>query len=145
PGLRRAQKYAVRCGGCANHRMGLDDGILIKENHIAAAGSITAAVKAAEALNAGVTIEVEVERLDQLEEALAAGTGRILLDNFSLDAMRQAVALNAGRAKLEVSGNVDLDNIRAIAETGVDYISVGALTKHVRAVDLSMRITLVKE
>jgi nicotinate-nucleotide pyrophosphorylase (carboxylating) len=144
PGLRRAQKYAVRCGGCANHRMGLYDGILIKENHILAAGSITAAVQAAQALNAGVTIEVEVENLEQLQEALAAGVQRILLDNFTLAAMGEAVALNAGRAKLEVSGNVTLDNIRAIAATGVDYISVGALTKNVQAVDLSMRITLVR-
>ncbi|TAN48012.1 MAG: carboxylating nicotinate-nucleotide diphosphorylase [Methylococcaceae bacterium] len=144
PGLRQAQKYAVRCGGCANHRLGLYDGILIKENHILAAGSIAAAVQAALALNAGVMIEVEVETLAQLEQALAAGAPRILLDNFSLDAMRQAVALTAGRAKLEVSGNVDLSNVRSIAATGVDYVSVGALTKHVQAVDLSMRITLVK-
>lgn len=145
PGLRQAQKYAVRCGGCANHRLGLYDGILIKENHILAAGSIAAAVQAAVALNAGVMIEVEVENLAQLEQALAAGAPRILLDNFSLEAMRQAVVLTAGRARLEVSGNVDLSNIRSIAATGVDYVSVGALTKHVQAVDLSMRITLVKE
>lgn len=144
PGLRRAQKYAVRCGGCANHRMGLYDGILIKENHILAAGSVSAAVQAAQALNAGVAIEVEVENLAQLQEALAAGAQRILLDNFTLPAMGDAVALNAGRAKLEVSGNVSLDNVRAIADTGVDYVSVGALTKNVHAVDLSMRITLVE-
>lgn len=142
PGLRQAQKYAVRCGGCHNHRMGLDDGILIKENHILAAGSIEQAVEAARALNAGVLIEVEVENLEELELALAAGAERLLLDNFSLPMMLEAVARNASRAALEVSGNVDLATIRAIAETGVDYVSVGALTKHVRAVDLSMRITL---
>jgi nicotinate-nucleotide pyrophosphorylase (carboxylating) len=142
PGLRKAQKYAVRCGGCHNHRMGLYDGILIKENHILAAGSITLAVGAAQALRAGVPIEVEVESLDEMEQALAAGADRVLLDNFGLEAMRQAVALNAGRAQLEVSGNVSLETIRAIAETGVGFISVGALTKHVRAIDLSMRITL---
>jgi len=142
PGLRKAQKYAVRCGGCHNHRMGLYDGILIKENHILAAGSIARAVRAAQALGAGVPIEVEVENLDELQQALAAGADRLLLDNFSLELMREAVALNAGRAKLEVSGNVTLETIRAIAETGVDYISVGALTKNLRAVDLSMRITL---
>jgi len=143
PGLRAAQKYAVRCGGCQNHRMGLDDGILIKENHILAAGSIALAVETARALNAGVMIEVEVETLDELDQALAAGAERVLLDEFSLDMMREAVARNAGRAMLEVSGNVDLRTIRAIAETGVDYASVGALTKNVRAIDLSMRITLV--
>lgn len=142
PGLRAAQKYAVRCGGCQNHRMGLDDGILIKENHIAAAGSIANALAAARALEAGVMIEVEVETLDELDQALAAGAERILLDDFSLDMMREAVRRNAGRAMLEVSGNVDLQRIKAIAETGVDYVSVGALTKHVRAIDLSMRITL---
>lgn len=142
PGLRLAQKYAVRCGGCHNHRMGLYDGILIKENHILAAGSVTLAVRAAQALRSGVSIEVEVENLEELEQALSAGADLLLLDNFSLDMMRDAVAVNAGRAKLEVSGNVSLEGIRAIAETGVDYISVGALTKHVRAIDLSMRITL---
>jgi nicotinate-nucleotide pyrophosphorylase (carboxylating) len=142
PGLRKAQKYAVRCGGCENHRLGLYDGILIKENHILASGSIAAAVKAAQGLGADVPIEVEVESLDDLSQALAAGADRILLDNFQLPMMREAVALNGGRAKLEVSGNVSLDTIREIAETGVDYISVGALTKNVEAVDLSMRITL---
>lgn len=142
PGLRQAQKYAVRCGGCANHRMGLYDGILIKENHILATGSITAAVHAARAHSPSVPLEVEVETLDELGEALDAGAERILLDNFTLEAMRQAVALTRGRALLEVSGNVTLETIRVIAETGVDFISVGALTKHVRAVDLSMRITL---
>ncbi|MDD5035196.1 MAG: carboxylating nicotinate-nucleotide diphosphorylase [Methylococcaceae bacterium] len=142
PGLRLAQKYAVLCGGCSNHRLGLYDGILIKENHILAAGSIALAVSAAQALGAGVPIEVEVENLDELEQALAAGTKRVLLDNFSLEQMAKAVAINAGRAKLEVSGNVELEQVRAIAATGVDYISVGALTKNVRAIDLSMRITL---
>jgi len=144
PGLRQAQKYAVRCGGCANHRIGLFDGILIKENHILAAGSIALAVRQADALNAGVIIEVEVENLDELAQALEAGVKRVLLDNFTLEMMREAVALSAGRAKLEVSGNVSLENIPAIAATGVDYVSVGALTKNVRAVDLSMRIVLAK-
>lgn len=140
PGLRKAQKYAVRCGGCHNHRMGLYDAVLVKENHIAAAGSITAAVAKARALvGAGVMIEVEVENLAELGEALAAGVTRILLDNMAPTMLHQAVALTAGRAELESSGNVDLDTIRQVAETGVDYISVGALTKHVRAVDLSMR------
>lgn len=142
PGLRKAQKYAVRCGGCHNHRMGLYDGILIKENHILAAGSITRAVAAAKALDAGVTIEVEVETLGELREALAAGAERILLDNFSLAMMREAVSLSRGHAELEVSGNVTLDHLRDIAETGVDYISVGALTKNIRAIDLSMRVVI---
>jgi nicotinate-nucleotide pyrophosphorylase (carboxylating) len=143
PGLRQAQKYAVRCGGCANHRLGLFDGILIKENHILAAGSIALAVSKARELDAHVPIEVEVENLDELEQALEAGVIRIMLDNFTLDRMREAVAINAGRAKLEVSGNVSLENIPAIAATGVDYVSIGALTKNVRAVDLSMRVVLV--
>jgi nicotinate-nucleotide pyrophosphorylase (carboxylating) len=142
PGLRKAQKYAVRCGGCHNHRMGLYDGILIKENHILACGSIEKAVYAAKALGANVPIEVEVEDLDELQQALEAGAERILLDNFTLAMMREAVTVAAGRAKLEVSGNVTLDTIRPIAETGVDYISVGALTKNVRAIDLSMRIVI---
>lgn len=142
PGLRKAQKYAVRCGGCHNHRMGLYDGILIKENHILACGSIEKAVYAAKALGANVPIEVEVEDLDELQQALEAGAERILLDNFTLAMMREAVTAAAGRAKLEVSGNVTLDTIRPIAETGVDYISVGALTKNVRAIDLSMRIVI---
>jgi nicotinate-nucleotide pyrophosphorylase (carboxylating) len=144
PGLRKAQKYAVRCGGCHNHRMGLYDGILIKENHIMAAGSIQAAVQQAHALGADVPVEVEVENLSELRQAMEAGADRVLLDNFSLDLMRQAVAINAGRMKLEVSGNVSLDNLADIAATGVDYISVGALTKNVQAIDLSMRITLVQ-
>ena len=139
PGLRVQQKYAVRCGGCHNHRMGLFDAILIKENHIHAAGSITAALKAARALGAGVEIEIEVEDLDGLAEALDAGATRVLLDNFSLEELRRGVALNAGRAALEASGGVNLDSVRAIAETGVDRISVGNLTKDVTAVDLSMR------
>ncbi len=144
PGLRLAEKYAVRCGGCVNHRFGLYDGILIKENHILAAGSIAMAVRKAQALKANVPIEVEVESLDELSQALEADANRILLDNFTLVMMRDAVKLNAGRAKLEVSGNVGLDNIKDIAATGVDYVSVGALTKNVRAIDLSMRITLTK-
>lgn len=139
PGLRRAQKYAVRCGGCRNHRIGLFDALLIKENHIMAAGSITQAVAAARRLHPGVTLEVEVENLAELAEALAAEPDMIMLDNFDLDAMRQAVWTVAGRTPLEASGNVNLDTIRAIADTGVDFISVGGLTKDVRAVDLSMR------
>jgi len=144
PGLRKAQKYAVRCGCCHNHRMGLYDGILIKENHILAAGSIASAVTQARDLGADIPVEVEVETIDQLAQAIEAGAERVLLDNFELESMRQAVALNAGRAKLEVSGNVDLASIRAIAETGVDFISVGGLTKNVKAIDLSMRITLLR-
>lgn len=139
PGLRRAQKYAVRCGGGHNHRIGLFDGILIKENHIQAAGSITAAVQAARLGNEGIFVEVEVETLTQLQEALDAGAERILLDNFSLEALREAVAVNAGQARLEASGGINLENVREIALTGVDDISIGELTKHVRAIDLSMR------
>ncbi|MDN5865236.1 MAG: carboxylating nicotinate-nucleotide diphosphorylase [Gammaproteobacteria bacterium] len=139
PGLRRAQKYAVAVGGCGNHRMGLYDFILIKENHIAAAGSIEAALAAARAQRAVVPIEIEVETLGELEEALAAGAERILLDNFDPTGLREAVRITAGRAKLEASGNVEFDAVRAIAETGVDFISTGALTKHVRALDLSLR------
>ena len=142
PGLRLAQKYAVRCGGCHNHRIGLYDGILIKENHILAAGSITAALQAAQSLRAGVMIEIEVETLEELREALDAGATRVLLDEFTLPMMREAVTMSAGRAELEVSGNVTLESIRDIAETGVDFISIGALTKHVRAVDLSLRVTV---
>jgi len=139
PGLRQAQKYAVRCGGCQNHRLGLYDAVLIKENHILAAGSIAQAVSAAQQLNPGVTVEVEVENLQELEQALQVRPDRIMLDNFELDALRRAVALTAGRVELEASGNVNLDTLRAIAETGVDYISAGGLTKDVQAVDLSMR------
>jgi nicotinate-nucleotide pyrophosphorylase (carboxylating) len=140
PGLRLAQKYAVRIGGGENQRLALYDGILIKENHIAAAGGGTAALRAAQALNAGVPIQVEVETLAQLDEALAAGATSVLLDNFDTPAMREAVRVTAGRALLEVSGGVNIDTIRAFAETGVDRISVGALTKDVRATDYSLRI-----
>ncbi len=141
PGLRLAQKYAVRCGGCHNHRMGLHDGVLIKENHILACGSITAAVARARATVPGTTIEVEVEDLAELDEALAAGADIVLLDNFEPADLRRAVRRAAGRCLLEASGGITLENIRLIAETGVQRISVGALTKDVRAVDLSMRIT----
>ncbi len=140
PGLRQAQKYAVRVGGGQNQRMALWDGILIKENHIAAAGSIRAALEAANALDSGVAIQIEVEDLDELAQALDAGATSVLIDDFSLDDMARAVSLTAGRALLEVSGGVDLDSIRAIAATGVDRISIGKLTKDVRAVDLSLRI-----
>lgn len=143
PGLRQAQKYAVRVGGGVNHRCGLYDAILIKENHIAAAGSIGLAVAAAATLAGDVLIEIEVESLEQLEEALSAGVRRVLLDNFAIDRLRQAVILNAGRAALEASGGICLDNVRAVAQTGVDFISIGALTKHVHAVDLSMRVVCV--
>lgn len=139
PGLRLQQKYAVTCGGCHNHRVGLYDAILIKENHIMAAGSITQAVKQALQSAPDIEVEVEVESLQELQEALDAGARRVLLDNFNLDELRKAIALNNGVARLEASGGVDLTTIRAIAETGVDDISVGALTKDVVAVDLSMR------
>jgi nicotinate-nucleotide pyrophosphorylase (carboxylating) len=139
PGLRNPQKYAVRCGGANNLRMGLYDGILIKENHIMTAGGIAPAVQAARAGGAQVSVEVEVETLEQLREALAAGVDLMLLDNFDVVGMREAVAVTAGRAKLEASGGIDLKALRQVAETGVDYISVGALTKNVQAVDLSMR------
>jgi len=142
PGLRLAQKYAVCCGGAANHRIGLFDAILIKENHIAAAGSLTAAVHAARAHHPDLLLEVEVETFTELDQALAVGVDRIMLDEFSLDDICRAVARVAGRVKLEVSGSVSLDRVRALAETGVDYISVGALTKHVKAIDFSMRVTL---
>jgi nicotinate-nucleotide pyrophosphorylase (carboxylating) len=140
PGLRQAQKYAVRVGGGHNQRMALWDGILIKENHIAAAGGIGQAIRAALALNAAVTVQVEVEDLAELEQALGAGAQHVLLDDFSWADMRQAVSQNAGRAELEASGGVDLSTIRHIASTGVDRISVGKLTKDVKAIDLSMRI-----
>jgi nicotinate-nucleotide pyrophosphorylase (carboxylating) len=129
----------VACGGCHNHRIGLYDAVLIKENHIAAAGSVRAALAAALALAPELAVEIEVETLAQLREALDGGAQRVLLDNFSVDLLREAVALAGGRARLEASGGVTLDNVRAIAETGVDDISVGALTKDIRAVDLSMR------
>lgn len=141
PGLRLAQKYAVQCGGCVNHRIGLFDAILIKENHIIAAGSIGAAIAQARAIS-NVMVEIEVESLDELQEALAAHPDRIMLDNFSLQQLKAAVALNQGQVELEASGNVSLETIRDIAETGVDYISIGALTKNVQAIDLSMRIEL---
>jgi nicotinate-nucleotide pyrophosphorylase (carboxylating) len=148
PGLRTAQKYAVRCGGARNHRMGLFDMILVKENHIAAAGSIAAAVTAARNTAPGLPIEVEVESLAELEEALAARADLVLLDDFALEDMRTAVArVRARRAsvKLEASGSASLETVRAIADTGVDFISVGALTKHVRAVDLSMRLNFAQQ
>jgi nicotinate-nucleotide pyrophosphorylase (carboxylating) len=138
PGLRHAQKYAVRCGGGQNHRIGLFDAILIKENHIRSAGSITAALRAAGEAAHDVLIEIEVESLEELEEALQAGARRVLLDNFELDALRNAVALNQGRAALEASGGVTLDSVREIAETGVDFISVGGLSKDLVATDYSM-------
>jgi nicotinate-nucleotide pyrophosphorylase (carboxylating) len=142
PGLRSAQKYAVRVGGGQNHRMGLFDGILIKENHIAAAGSIATAVANARRAGAAVPVEVEVENLDELRQAIEAGADIAMLDDFPLDAMREAVAANRNARrplKLEASGGVTADSIRDIAATGVDYVSVGSITKHVRAVDLSMR------
>ncbi len=143
PGLRSAQKYAVRCGGGRNHRMGLYDMVLIKENHIAAAGSITAAIAAARRVAQGVKVEVEVESLQELEEALRAGPDIVLLDEFSLEDLAAAVSLNRSRGKpvaLEASGSVSLETVRAIAATGVDFVSSGGLTKNVRAVDLSMRL-----
>ncbi|MFM5336807.1 carboxylating nicotinate-nucleotide diphosphorylase [Aeromonas enteropelogenes] len=139
PGLRSAQKYAVTCGGGKNHRIGLFDAYLIKENHILACGGIAGAIQEARRLNPDKPVEVEVESLTELEQALAAGADIVMLDNFDLPMMREAVAINQGRAKLEVSGNVTLETLAEFAATGVDYISVGALTKHVRALDLSMR------
>ncbi len=139
PGLRMAQKYAVRCGGGVNHRVGLYDGILIKENHIFAAGSIQAAVQAAHALKTGIPVEVEVENEDELKQALAAKADIILLDNFDVPALKKAVSLTQGKALLEASGGITLETILSIAETGIDRISIGALTKDVRALDLSMR------
>ena len=139
PGLRLAQKYAVRCGGGYNHRIGLYDGILIKENHINATGSIALAVEQARQLHQGIAIEVEVENVAELEQALAAQADIILLDNFDIPTLTNAVDINQGRAKLEASGGIMLENVRAIAETGVDRISIGAITKDIRAIDLSMR------
>jgi len=141
PGLRQAQKYAVRVGGGKNQRMALYDGILIKENHIAAAGGVTRALQAADALGSGAPVQIEVETIAQLEEALAAGVKSVLLDNFTLDMMREAVRVNAGRALLEASGGINMETVRAIAETGVDRISIGSLTKDLRATDYSLRIT----
>ena len=140
PGLRQAQKYAVRTGGGRNQRMALWDGILIKENHIAAAGGIAAALQAAAQLDAGVPVQIEVESLDELDQALAAGAQNVLLDDFSVADLHQAYARNGGRAVLEASGGVDMHTLREIAATGVDRISVGKLTKDVRAIDLSMRV-----
>ena len=140
PGLRQAQKYAVRVGGGQNQRLALWDGILIKENHIAAAGGIAPVLEAARALRAGVDVQIEVESLEQLDEALQHGARSVLLDNFDLAGMREAVAVNAGRALLEVSGGVGLEQVREIAATGVDRISIGRLTKDVSAVDYSMRV-----
>ncbi len=139
PGLRTALKYAVTCGGGNNHRMGLFDAYLIKENHIMACGGIAQAVAKAQELNPGKRVEVEVENLEELQQALEAKADVIMLDNFEVPMMEQAVAITAGRAKLEISGNVTLQTIRRFAQTGVDFISVGALTKHVHALDLSMR------
>ncbi|EKO3377741.1 carboxylating nicotinate-nucleotide diphosphorylase [Vibrio fluvialis] len=139
PGLRSALKYAVACGGGFNHRIGVFDAYLIKENHIIACGGITQAISTAKKLNPGKPVEVETENLDELRLAIEAGADIIMLDNFTLGMMREAVAINAGRAALENSGNVTMETLREYAETGVDYISVGALTKHVRAMDLSMR------
>jgi nicotinate-nucleotide pyrophosphorylase (carboxylating) len=141
PGLRQAQKYAVRVGGGQNQRLALWHGILIKENHIAAAGGVAAAVKAAQALNSGVDIQVEVESLAELKEALDAGAKSILIDNFTTEQMKEAVAFTNGRALLEASGGINLDQMRAIATTGVDRISLGKLTKDIKAVDFSMRIS----
>jgi nicotinate-nucleotide pyrophosphorylase (carboxylating) len=143
PGLRLVQKYAVACGGCVNHRIGLYDGVLIKENHIIAAGSIAQAVKSAREKTI-MPIEVEVESIDEFKQALLAKPNRIMLDNFAITALKEAVALNHGQVELEASGDITLTNIRAVAETGVDFISIGALTKHIQAIDLSMRINLEK-
>jgi nicotinate-nucleotide pyrophosphorylase (carboxylating) len=145
PGLRLAQKYAVTCGGGHNHRIGLYDMVLIKENHIAGCGSIKTAVQTAMQQFPDLPIEVEVESLDQLQQAIDAGAHRILLDNFSVAVLRKAVALTARRAELEISGNVTLDNIAELATIGVDYISTGAITKHVTALDLSMRVTAIEK
>jgi nicotinate-nucleotide pyrophosphorylase (carboxylating) len=139
PGYRLAQKYATHCGGCHNHRIGLYDGVLIKENHIQAAGSIAAAVKQAKEAFPTIAIEVEVENLDELSQAISANTDIVLLDNFSTQMMREAVALNQGHAQLEASGGITLDTLRDIAETGVDRISVGQITKDIQAIDLSLR------
>ena len=140
PGLRLALKYAVTCGGCFNHRIGLWDAFLIKENHIAACGSIAKAVSEAHRLAPGRPVEVETESLDELEQALSAGADIIMLDEFSLEDMRKAVALTQGRARLEASGGITDQTLAPVAETGVDYISIGALTKDIKAIDLSMRL-----
>ena len=149
PGLRLAQKYAVTCGGGVNHRVGLFDAILIKENHIMSAGSISAAIRTARSLHPGIPVEVEVESLDEMREALAAEADRLMLDNFSLSLLEKAVDINRNSefppAELEASGNITLETIRPVAATGVDFISVGALTKHIRAIDLSMRFSGTRE
>jgi len=142
PGLRAAQKYAVTCGGCQNHRMGLFDAILIKENHILAAGNIQTAVEEARFHSPGFPVEIEVEGIAQLEQAINAGVDRILLDNFTTDEIRQAVKLSSGKIPLEASGGITLENIRDYAETGVDYISTGSITKDIIAIDLSMRFSM---
>ncbi|HNF09154.1 MAG TPA: carboxylating nicotinate-nucleotide diphosphorylase [Pseudomonadales bacterium] len=142
PGLRLAQKYAVRCGGCHNHRLGLYDAFLIKENHIASLGSITAVITQARGIAANRKVEIEVESLAQLQEAIDAGADIVMLDNFNLEQMHQAVQLTAGRLKLEASGGMTAEQLRAVAATGVDYISLGTLTKDIKAIDLSMRFTL---
>lgn len=142
PGLRLAQKYAITCGGCHNHRIGLYDAFLIKENHIAACGGIAQAIAAAHQIAPGKPVEIEVEDLDELRQALDAGADIVMLDELSLDDMRTAVTLTAGRAKLEASGGITETTLRTIAETGVDYISIGTLTKDVKALDLSMRLSL---
>ena len=142
PGLRVLEKYAARMGGAQNHRMRLDDGILIKDNHVAVCGGVAQAVRSAKAANAGLPVHVEVDRIDQIEPALAAGADRLLLDNMALDTLRQAVALVAGRVPLEASGGVNLDTISAIAETGVDYISVGRITQSAPAVDIGLDYSL---
>lgn len=142
PGLRLAQKYAVTCGGCHNHRIGLYDAFLIKENHIAACGGVAQAITAAQRIAPGKPVEIEVESLDELREALAAGADIVMLDELSLADMREAVSINAGQAKLEASGGINDSTLVSIAETGVDYISIGTLTKDVKAVDLSMRLSL---
>ncbi|MEH6799824.1 MAG: carboxylating nicotinate-nucleotide diphosphorylase [Halopseudomonas sabulinigri] len=140
PGLRMAQKYAVTCGGCHNHRIGLFDAFLIKENHIAACGGIAAAINQANRIAPGKPVEVEVESLEELQQALDAGADIVMLDELSLDDMRKAVSLTAGKAALEASGGINETTLRSVAETGVDYISIGSLTKDVKAVDLSMRL-----
>ena len=140
PGLRQAQKYAVACGGCHNHRIGLFDAFLIKENHIEACGGIAPAIARARELAPGKPVEVEVENLPEMQQAIDAGADRIMLDNFDVEALREAVAVNAGRSELEASGNIGLHNLRRVAETGVDFISIGALTKTVAPLDLSMRL-----
>ena len=139
PGFRLAQKYAVKCGGCFNHRIGLFDAILIKENHIIAAGSISAAVAQARKINPGYSIELEVENVTEVREALAAGVDRLLLDNMDARVMREAVEITAGNCELEASGGINLSNIREFANTGIDYISVGDMTKNIQSIDLSMR------